>query len=77
MDRKGGYPRIMKAGFRYGDSAPMAVIEFVDRDTAEKGKDFGPSMKAPAKKRRKPQPKSASTELVLKGRRNPAPFLCF
>src|SRR5512146_2781276 len=31
-DRNGGYLRIMKAGFRYGDSAPMAVIEFVDRD---------------------------------------------
>ena len=41
-DRQGGYIRIMKAGFRHGDSAPMAVIEFVDRDTAEKGKDSGP-----------------------------------
>ena len=46
-DRKGGYIRIMKAGFRHGDSAPMAVIEFVDRDPSEKGKDSGPSM-APA-----------------------------
>lgn len=45
-DRHGGYLRIMKAGFRHGDSAPMAVIEFVDRDTAEKGKDSGPTMKA-------------------------------
>jgi large subunit ribosomal protein L17 len=44
-DRKGGYARIMKAGFRFGDNAPMAVIEFVDRDPAEKGKDSGPSMK--------------------------------
>ena len=43
--RQGGYLRIMKAGFRHGDSAPMAVIEFVDRDPAEKGKDSGPSMK--------------------------------
>ena len=33
-DRNGGYTRILKAGFRYGDNAPMAVIEFVDRDTA-------------------------------------------
>src|SRR5260221_533334 len=41
-ERKGGYIRIMKAGFRHGDSAPMAVIEFVDRDPAEKGKDSGP-----------------------------------
>jgi len=36
-DRQGGYIRIMKAGFRYGDNAPMAVIEFVDRDEAAKG----------------------------------------
>ena len=46
-ERNGGYIRIMKAGFRHGDSAPMAVIEFVDRDVNEKGKDSGPSM-APA-----------------------------
>jgi len=36
--RPGGYTRIMKAGFRPGDSAPMAIIEFVDRDVAAKGK---------------------------------------
>ena len=36
-DRNGGYLRIMKAGFRHGDSAPMAVIEFVDRDVDAKG----------------------------------------
>ena len=36
-DRKGGYIRIMKAGFRYGDMAPMAIIEFVDRDVDAKG----------------------------------------
>ena len=40
--RSGGYIRVLKAGFRYGDNAPMAVIEFVDRDPAEKGKDSGP-----------------------------------
>ena len=40
--RNGGYLRIMKAGFRYGDSAAMAVIEFVDRDESAKGKDSGP-----------------------------------
>lgn len=41
-DRAGGYTRVLKAGFRYGDNAPMAVIEFVDRDTSAKGKDSGP-----------------------------------
>ena len=40
--REGGYIRVLKAGFRYGDNAPMAVIEFVDRDVNEKGKDSGP-----------------------------------
>ena len=45
-DRKGGYLRIMKAGFRFGDSAPMAVIEFVDRDVNARGLDSGPSQKA-------------------------------
>ena len=38
-DRSGGYTRVLKAGFRFGDSAPMAVIEFVDRDVDAKGKD--------------------------------------
>ena len=41
-DRNGGYIRVLKAGYRYGDNAPLAVIEFVDRDPAEKGKDSGP-----------------------------------
>src|SRR5246127_1378201 len=40
--RNGGYIRILKAGFRYGDNAPMAVIEFVDRDVSAKGQDSGP-----------------------------------
>jgi len=41
-ERKGGYTRVLKAGFRYGDNAPNAVIEFVDRDLEAKGKDSGP-----------------------------------
>ena len=45
-DRDGGYTRVMKAGFRYGDSAPVAVIEFVDRDVEAKGKDSGASAEA-------------------------------
>jgi large subunit ribosomal protein L17 len=40
-DRKGGYTRVLKAGFRYGDMAPMAIIEFIDRDVSAKGKDSG------------------------------------
>ena len=41
-ERQGGYIRILKAGFRYGDNAPLAVIEFVDRDVNAKGLDSGP-----------------------------------
>ncbi|MEZ5786185.1 MAG: 50S ribosomal protein L17 [Xanthobacteraceae bacterium] len=46
--RNGGYTRVMKAGFRFGDSAPLAVIEFVDRDVDAKGLDSGPIPEAPA-----------------------------
>ncbi|MBI3434220.1 MAG: 50S ribosomal protein L17 [Proteobacteria bacterium] len=41
-ERKGGYTRVIKAGFRFGDSAPVGVIEFVDRDVEARGKDSGP-----------------------------------
>jgi large subunit ribosomal protein L17 len=41
-ERNGGYTRVLKAGFRYGDSAPVGVIEFVDRDVEAKGQDSGP-----------------------------------
>jgi large subunit ribosomal protein L17 len=41
-ERNGGYLRVLKAGYRYGDSAPVAVIEFVDRDVDAKGLDSGP-----------------------------------
>lgn len=42
-DRQGGYTRVLKAGFRHGDNAPIAVIEFVDRDVDAKGLDSGPT----------------------------------
>lgn len=42
-ERKGGYTRVLKAGFRYGDMAPMAIIELVDRDPDAKGQDSGPT----------------------------------
>jgi len=42
-ERNGGYTRVMKAGFRFGDSAPVGVIEFVDRDVDARGKDSGPT----------------------------------
>jgi large subunit ribosomal protein L17 len=41
-DRNGGYIRVLKAGHRHGDNAPIAVIEFVDRDVSAKGQDSGP-----------------------------------
>ena len=47
-DRNGGYTRIVKAGFRYGDNAAVAVIEFVDRDVAAKGLDSGQAQEAAA-----------------------------
>ena len=48
-DRQGGYVRVLKAGFRYGDMAPMAIIEFVDRDRDAKG-----AATRPAWQRKKP-----------------------
>ena len=53
--RNGGYTRIIKAGFRYGDSAPMAIIEFVDRDVEAKKVDIK-KKEAPKKEENKPQP---------------------
>tara|TARA_B000000441_G_C21581346_1_gene254541 strand:- start:102 stop:521 length:420 start_codon:yes stop_codon:yes gene_type:complete len=43
-ERNGGYTRVLKAGFRYGDSAPMAVIELVDRNPEALGQDSGPDL---------------------------------
>ena len=45
-DRNGGYIRVLKAGYRHGDNAPMAVIEFVDRDVSARGQDSGPVQSA-------------------------------
>ena len=42
-ERSGGYSRVLRAGYRYGDNAPMAVIELVDRDREARGKDSGPT----------------------------------
>jgi large subunit ribosomal protein L17 len=44
--RAGGYTRVLKAGYRYGDNAPLAVIEFVDRDEEARGQDSGPRPEA-------------------------------
>lgn len=45
-ERNGGYTRVLKAGFRYGDMAPMAIVELVDRDPDAKGQDSGPTQEA-------------------------------
>ena len=58
-NRKGGYTRIIKAGFRYGDNAPMAVIEFVDRDVEAKRVDK--KKKSPAKDTPKIEDKKQAT----------------
>jgi len=57
-NRKGGYTRIIKAGFRYGDNAPLAVIEFVDRDVEAKRVDK--KKKVQKKETKKEEPKLAS-----------------
>jgi large subunit ribosomal protein L17 len=53
--RNGGYTRVLKAGFRYGDSAPVGVIELVDRDVDARGQDSGPV----AEKRAEAEPAAA------------------
>ena len=58
--RKGGYTRIIKAGFRYGDNAPMAVIEFVDRDIEAKKVDKKKSEKSKTADKKEETPKEAT-----------------
>ena len=59
-NRKGGYTRIIKAGFRYGDNAPMAVIEFVDRDVKAKKVDKKKTEKIKDPEKKTDTPKAAT-----------------
>ena len=61
-ERKGGYIRILKNGFRYGDMAPLAVIELVDRDEKVKGLDSGPVQKKKQEGEVKPDENVADSE---------------
>lgn len=59
-ERSGGYTRVLKAGFRYGDCAPMAIIELVDRDPEAKGQDSGPVFVDDAVEAEAPKKKKAA-----------------
>lgn len=69
QSRNGGYCRVLKAGFRYGDAAPMAFIELVDRDPAAKGKSFDdmPEAAVAEKPKKKAAPKAKAKAAVEKG----------
>ena len=68
--RKGGYIRILKNGFRYGDMAPLAVIELVDRDEKAKGLDSGPVQKKKEIDENKSDEKSETVDLARKSARS-------
>ena len=65
--RKGGYSRVIKAGFRYGDDAPMAIIELVDRDISAKKVDIKPKAKETEKS--VPESKSKETDIKTKSKK--------
>ena len=67
LNRKGGYTRIVKAGFRYGDKSPMAVIEFVERDVEAKKVDIKKKSEETVKPL--PEPKSKSTDKKTKSKK--------
>ena len=67
-DRQGGYVRVLKAGFRFGDCAPMAIVELVDRDVTAKGKDSGQIVEVEAEPETKADkaPKAKKTDKAEK-----------
>ena len=73
--RAGGYIRVLKAGFRYGDATPMAIIEFVDRDESARGQDSGPlevtgeEAEAPAAAPKAAKSSKANTGKVAKSKK--------
>jgi large subunit ribosomal protein L17 len=71
-DRQGGYTRVLKAGFRYGDNAPMAVIEFVDRDETAKGLDSGPTFNDDGEEMANPMANFVAEEEISVAEEKPA-----
>ena len=68
-ERQGGYVRVLKAGFRFGDCAPMAIVELVDRDVTAKGKDSGKIVEVETEE--KVEAKAEKTEKPTKAKKEP------